>query len=130
MNKYLITAAVTIGLITSLIINNHYSGDEILPTAQQQTEINLCTGITQPVSVKTVRVIGGKPFSKHVAEANSLISTCSATAKPSIIDTKTFVDESNAALKTWEFYANWAVWTLPFMGIVYLGGRYYAHNRH
>jgi hypothetical protein len=128
MNKYLIIVAITLGLITTLITNNHFSGNEIFPTPQQQTEINLCTGTSPPVLVKSVRVTGGKPLSKRVA-TNSLVSTCSATATGSIIDTKTFIDDSREALKTWEFYANWAIWSLSFVEIMYLGRKYYAHNR-
>jgi hypothetical protein len=128
VNKYLITTAVILGLITSLIINNHYSKDEIFPTPQQQTEISLCTAASPSVSVKSARVTGGKPFSRRVA-ANSIVYTCSTTATGSIIDTGTFIDDSRSALKTWEFYANWAIWSLPFAGLMYLARKYYAHNR-
>ncbi len=66
------------------------------------------------------------------------------TGVPFVFDEKTIekVDHCSAAavdiskttllknyLTTWQFLVNWAVWTLPFLGIGYIIGKRYAHHR-
>jgi hypothetical protein len=33
-------------------------------------------------------------------------------------------------IKSWQFYADWLIWSLPLFGIAYIAGSRYAHSRH
>ncbi len=115
MFKKIIIIAAILGFFATAVIYVESSKFQ----RSSDTEGWLCPGV--PYDAGTGFLVAGFPLQSH--SQTEIYGTCGD------ISNKLNLKEYTNILKTWQFYTNWAVWTLPFLLITYLGKRY-AHNRH
>jgi hypothetical protein len=70
-----------------------------------------------------VNVNAGRPFTTNVPVKVPQQQGCGAFSSEPTFRVSDF-------LSSWQFYANWLVWSLPLLGIAHLISNRYAHSRH
>lgn len=94
-------------------------------------QIQLCE-ITSAPNVPATKVTkSGLPLSSSVRE-KTLIWNCGGLAPKIALpneNTPSALDILKPFLKTWQFYVNWAIWSLPLLGISYLFNKSHENIR-
>lgn len=116
MFKKLIIIVVILGFLTNTVI--YIKSSEF----QRSSDAGgwLCPGI--PYDAGSGFLNGGFPLQSH--RQTEIYGTCGDISNK--LNLKEFAD----ILKTWQFYANWIIWSLPFLATSYFIGKKHANYRH
>ncbi len=121
--RYLIIAALVLGLITSIVVSNVKGVTFISETDSNGTfykiqggiQGRLCLGSNIPSPLATSTLGKGLPFTK-------IITTHGTYGCDNFAYTGYY-------FSSWQFYANWLVWALPWLLVTYFLSRKNAHSR-
>ena len=128
LKSVFIFMTLLLGLVSNLLI---YNSSLKYYTTTGNIQDGLCSGTT--LTIKSVSadesIESGVPLqSVKVNKTKVPSSTCSPSGD--YLPASVRIHYLGTFMNGWQFYANWAIWTLPWIGVLYAARRKYAHNRH
>jgi hypothetical protein len=109
--------------INAVIYDKTFNTDPALAASFVCKGENGTSDIPPPASSKVgVKVSGGEPLNTS-STVTVVEQTCTGQYSAPTFRLADFI-------KSWQFYANWLIWSLPLFGIVYLINGRYAYSRH
>ena len=122
MGKFLYLSALFAGLILCIGLLPPSVSISVVP----HNPIDMCNGVDEYKDPNADKFIsGGVP----------LVFTIKRVVDDPSCDKVGVIEESSEKLvkdyaSTWQFYVNWAIWSLPFLGVAYLYTKKHENTRH
>jgi len=119
--------AVVLGLASNIAGYINTTTFQIVPATSQGA---LCQTAREPYSPATKIVEAGTPL-KSTIHQNISLASCDDTFLTAYSNPQgNTKEETPLFMNTWQFYVDWSLWSLPWLGMAYLINKRHAHTRH